>query len=346
MSIEHKQFVCEVILPENSPVLSAAGRPSSKKSIAKRSAAFEMCLLLRKGGHLDENLIPTYHKHLPAMRNAHLALNMKRSDSYDMKVKPSLWEKTRGAQPDELYMTVLALEKPENLGRPSQPLALLTRTPMPNFPPILLYLQEKKPSQVICTSILNSMKVTESILTKINVFTLRIYKDIYNKKYEENLADMSYWISPVVHHAKLDKKGLLPESLIDWSVLQDVYENTELGWDINKPHSYLENRYMVDKWDGGRRFFSISVIPELRPQDPVPADAAVHKYMTNILDYSVTLFKKSREKAKWNPDQPVVLAHRILHRLNWLDDLTEKEKEGRTISYVCPEPLLISAVST
>lgn len=346
MTVEHKQFICEVILPENSPVLSAAGRPSSKKSIAKRSAAFEMCLLLRKGGHLDEHLIPTYHKHLPAMRNAHLALNMKRSDSYGMKVKPSLWEKTRGAQPNELYMTVLALEKPEKLGRPSQPLALLTRTPMPDFPPILLYLQEKTPSQVMCTSISNSMKVTESILTKFNVFTLRIYKDIYNKKYEENLADMSYWISPVVHHAKLDSKDLLPESLIDWSVLQDVYENTELGWDINKPHSYLENRYMVDKWDGGRRFFSISVIPEMRPQDPVPADAAVHKYMTSILDYSVTLFKKSREKAKWNPDQPVILAHRILHRLNWLDDLTEKEKEGRTISYVCPEPLLISAVST
>lgn len=345
MTVEHKQFICEVILPENSPVISAVGRPSSRKSIAKRSAAFEICLLLRQGGHLDGNLIPTYHKQLPAMRNAHLALNMKRSDSYVMKVKPSIWEKTRGTQPDELYMTILELEEPENLGRSSQPLALLTRTPMPDFPPILLHLQVNKSSQIMCTSISRSVKLTETTLMILNTFTLRIYKDIYNKKFEENVADMSYWIAPIIKHPKLDERDLVPESLIDWSVLQEVYENLELGWDIDKPHSYLENRYLVDKWDGGRRFFSVSVIPEMRPQDPVPANAVVHKYMTSILDYSVTLFKRSREKAKWNPDQPVILAHRVLHRLNWLEELTDKEKEGKTISYVCPEPLLISAAS-
>lgn len=345
MRVEHKQFTCEVILPESSPVLSAVGRPSAKRSIAKRSAAFEACLLLRKGGHLDGNLIPTRDKQLPAMRNARLALNMNRSDSYVMKVKPSLWENTRGSQPNELYMTVLELEKPENLGRTSQPLALLTRTPMPNFPPILLHLQPDKSSQVMCTSIPKSMKLNETILMKLNTFSLRIYKDIYNKKFDENIADMSYWICPIIEYPKLGGRDVLPESLIDWSTLEEVYKNLELGWDMDKPHSYLENRYLVDRWDGGRRFFSKWVIPEMRPQDPVPPDAAVHKYMTSVLDYSVTLFKKSRERAKWNPDQPVILAHRVLHRLNLLDDLTEKEKEAKTISYVCPEPLLISAVS-
>ena len=346
MSVEHKQYVCEVVLPENSPVLCATGRPSSRKSIAKRSAAFEACLLLRQGDHLDSNLIPKYSKRLPAMRNAHLALSMKQSNSYTMMTKPSLWEKTRGTRPDELYMTVLELETPENLGRPCQPLALLTRTRMPDFPPILLYLQVKKSSLLICTSLTKSFKLSETSLEELNTFTLRIYHDIFNKKFEDNVAEMSYWIAPVIDHPKIDPEYSSPESLIDWSIIREVYCNKELQWDMSKPHSYLANRYLVDKWDGGRRFFSVGVVPNMRPQDPVPPDAAVHKYMTSIIDYSVTLFKKSREKAKWNLDQPVLLAHRILHRLNWLDEFTGKESEGKTTSYVCPEPLLISAVST
>lgn len=344
-TVENKEYVCEVILPENSPILSATGKPSAKKSVARRSAAFEACIQLRKGGHLDEHLIPTYHKQLPAMRNAHLALSLKQTNSYKMKLKPSIWEISRGARPHDLFVTVLKLDSPENLGRPCQPLAMLTRTRMPDFPPILLHLQVDQTSDLRSISITKSLEITEQSLIELNSFTLRIYKDIFNKKFEDNTAEMSYWLAPVLPNRIIDQEESSPESLIDWAIVNEVFQKEELGWDLSKPHCYLANRYFVDKWDGGRRFFSERVLPEMKPDDPVPRDAAPHKYKDSILDYSITLFKRSREKASWSPNQPVVLAHRVLHRLNWLDTFTEKEFNVPTKSYICPEPLLISAVS-
>ncbi|KAI7565983.1 dicer-like protein 1, partial [Hortaea werneckii] len=99
--VSHKgdRFVAEVILPSNAPVNSAIGRICTKKSLAKRSAAFEACLMLRKKEYLDKRLLPIYQKRLPAMRNALLAVNMKKTNSYTMRVKPSIWEQTRGTLP-------------------------------------------------------------------------------------------------------------------------------------------------------------------------------------------------------------------------------------------------------
>lgn len=345
MTVENRQYVCEVVLPQNSPIRSAIGRPSPRKTIAKRSAAFEACMLLRKGGYLDAHLLPIYHKQLPAMRNALLALNMKRSNAYDMRVKPDLWEETRGTIPQLLYLTILELESPEGLGRPCQPLALLTRTSLPALPPFLLHLNSGQSSQVLCTSVTFSLQVTALSLKKITSFTLRIFKDIFAKVYEDNPAQMSYWLAPIVWSRCKDHTPEHPDALLDWPVLDLVHSHEELPWTIEIPHSQLANRFLVDRWDGGRRFFSVGVVPGMQALDPVPTDAAPGKYMHNILDYSVSLFAKSRARATWRHDQPVIQAHRILHRRNWLDKIDEKEKEQKTLAFVCPEPLRISAVS-
>ncbi|KAL8854373.1 MAG: hypothetical protein Q9221_000860 [Calogaya cf. arnoldii] len=344
LTSEHGQYTCEVVLPESSPVHSAKGRPSAQKAIAKRSAAFEACVLLRQGGHLDEHLISTHHKHLPAMRNAHLALSMNKSSSYDMKVKPSIWQDSRGSMPHSLYMTVLELEQPENLGRPSQPIALLTRTPMPHLPSALLHLQLNKTSNMIFTSLQDPFHVAEEHLSKLNVFTLRLYKDIFNKKFDVNERAMSYWFAPITKGFKSISNEAKAEKLIDWAILDYVNANECWKWDIECPHHELENRFMIDKWDGSRRFWSVKVLPNLSPQDPVPDDAAPHRYMNTIIDYTVSLFSKSRQRAVWQQDQPVIFAHRILHRLNWLDEYTEEESKVKKNAYVCPEPLLFSAL--
>lgn len=345
LSAEHGQYTCDVVLPESSPVHSAKGRPSSKKAIARRSAAFEACLLLRAGDHLDENLLSTHHKQLPAMRNAHLALTLKKSSNYDMIIKPKIWEESRGSSPEALYMTILSLEKPEHLGRKSQPVALLTRTRMPEFPSVLLYLQFDKASNLIFNSVQDSFPVFTGDLAKINAVTLRLYKDIYNKKFEVNEPAMSYWFAPVVTNFEEFKGRRNSRDLLDWAIIDYVSENEAWHWSIDCPPSELEGRYLVDKWDGGRRFWSLKVLPHLKPDDPVPHDAATHRYMASIIDYSVSLFPKARKKAVWRKDQPVIYAHRIVHRLNWLDELTEKELNVNNTAYVCPEPLLFSAVS-
>ena len=344
MSIEGKQHVCEVILPEISPIVSVTGRPSSRKAIAKCSAAFEACLKLRKGGYLDSNLLPIYHKQLPAMRNAHLALSLKTTNVYDMRVKPEVWEQTWGVIPTELYITVLDVKDAEALNRPSQPLALLTRFAVSSLPSFPLHLRPGTASEVSCMPLTNRMKLTDSMLRRLTSFTLRIYKDIFNKTYEINETNMSYWLAPLINYQPADLPTYEPRSLIDWPVLDYVHENEEILWTIDMPVEDLSNRYLIDRWDGGRRFFSVGLAPGLSPGDPVPEGSAAHKYMDTILDYTVSLFSKSRARATWRNDQPVLLAHRVLHRRNWLDDWNEAEQSVKTLSYLCPEPLKFSAV--
>ena len=354
MSVENKQYVCEVILPEKSPIRSAMGRPSSRKAMAKRSAAFEACLLLRKSKHLDDHLIPTYHKHLPNMRNAQLALNMNKSHSYTMRIKPNVWEKDRGSQPSELYVTIIDLERPENLGRPCQPLAVLTRTRLPGFPPFLLHLQVGKTSNVSCTSFAESLKVVGLALNALTEFTFRVYKDIFNKKFEEKSDQMSYWLAPAFRFQSTGVEIEPPDRYIDWPTLTFVEAHKEIPWTDDTPHSQLIDRFLVDRYAGERRFFSVEVLSSIGPLDPVPQDAAVwkdskdrKKGVADILDYTVRLYdnKKATERDSWKRHQPVIVADRIPTRLNWLEELSEKDTKEETKSYLCPQPLLISAVS-
>lgn len=354
MSFKDKKFVCEVILTEGSPIHSATGRPCSRKSLAKRSAAFEACCLLRQKGYLDKHLLPIYHKYLPQMRNAQLALNTNKRNSYVMKIKPSLWEQTRGSKPDRLYLTVIELEHPENLGRPCQPLALLTRTKLPDFPPFLLHLQIDKRSNVLCKSILRSLEVNTAMLSDLTQYTLCIFEDLFNKTYQYDEPKMTYWFAPVKKDWKRYTDQQAPDELFDWGLIKHVArlfrtsDHPETKWSIDIPHDQLVNRFLIDKWDGARRFFSVAIEPEVRPLDPIPGETfqeRKQKHMNNILDYSVSLWSASRAHFKWDEDQPVLRAERILHRLNYLDDFNEKEKKVTTTSFLCPEPFKFSAVS-
>ena len=347
MSVENKQFVCEVILPENSPLHSATGRPASRKSTAKRSAAFEACLILLRKGHLDKNLLSTYHKQLPHMRNARLALNTKTSNEYNMRIKPKLWSETRGSRPDRLYMTVLQLETPENLGRPSQPLSLLTRTLLPDFPSFQLYLQRNKTSNVLCKSISGSFEANVPMMDELTEFTHRIYNDIFNKIYEVDQAMMSYWLAPVLPGWMQSATEQNPEMLIDWTIVKFVHQNQQaFTWTRDVPHDQLLDRYIIDRWAGSRRFFSEAVEPTMRPRDPIPDGSIRNKKFTNdILDHSINLYGKSRKSQKFSEDQPVMRTYQVPTRRNFLDEMTEDNKKEQTTCYVCPEPLKFSAVS-
>ena len=134
ITVQNKQFVCEVIMPEGSPIrgsigqcyqlpynqgwpswsptqfsknnmlMHSTGRPASTKQVAKCSAAFETCLELVKAKYLNEWLLSTFTKQLPAMRNALLAVSSKKRQAYPMKTKPRLWS-LEGA-PDQYFLTV------------------------------------------------------------------------------------------------------------------------------------------------------------------------------------------------------------------------------------------------
>ena len=343
MTFQGRQYVCEVVLPDNSPLRSVIGAPASRKAIAKRSAAFEACLLLRRNKYLDSHLLPTYQKQLPAMRNAQLALTLKNTQAYDMRTKPAIWANSVGTVPASLYMTVIDLEIYDER-RPGQPLALLTRHPLPEIPGFPLHIRAGCKSPVICTPMKRPLPADPKRLDAINVFTLRVFKDIFNKTYEADVTTMPYFLAPVIRGSRALRDGQA-EDLLDCDVLKYVQDNETVSWDDNTPDEFFKDKFLADPFDGGRRYFTVGVDPTLRPFDPVPPGAPTRRHMENILQYSSSLFKNSRARVNYKAEQPVILTHRVLHRRNWLDDISKEEENASSKCYVCPEPLYVSAVS-
>lgn len=344
MISQNKQFVCEVILPDTSPIRGAIGQPASTKQVAKCSSAFEACLLLRKGKYLDASLLSTYVKQLPAMRNAHLAINSKKQESYDMRTKPELW--SVGNIPDELYLTVFTLADPSCLLRPSRPLGLLTKSALPQLPEIPLFFGQERQSHVISRPLSKAIKMETSMLDMINKFTLRIFDDVFSKEYKTDLARMPYFLVPIKISTLVTDS---PSNLIAWDILIQVQANEELRWDDNTPEIFFEDRYIVDLYDGSRKLWAKKVTHDYKPLDPVPPNTAprtgTRKNNDNIMEYSCSLWSKARSFRTFREDQPVIEAEYIPLRRNLLDDGDFIESEAPRKCFIILEPLRISAVS-
>jgi endoribonuclease Dicer len=344
MTSQNKQFICEVILPDTSPIRGAVGRPASTKQVAKCSAAFEACLHLRKGKYLDANLLSTYFKQLPVMRNAHLAINSKKQEAYDMRTKPELW--SVHSVPDELYLTVFTLANPSCLLRPSQPLGLLTRSALPQFPEIPLFFGQGRQSHVISRPLSRAIQLEKSMLDMINGFTLRIFDDVFSKEYITDLAKTPYFLVPIKTSTLATDS---PSNLVAWDILIHVQANVELHWDDSTPDIFFEDRYIVDLYDGSRKLWSKKVTYDYKPLDPVPPNTAprtgTRKNNDNIMEYSCSLWSKARSYRTFREDQPVIEAEYIPLRRNLLDDGDFVESEAPRKCYIILEPLKISAVS-
>ncbi|KAM0713166.1 hypothetical protein Q7P35_000618 [Cladosporium inversicolor] len=336
------KFLAEVLLPAGAPFRSAVGDPHSRKNLAKRSAAFKACMELRRKSHLDGHLLPTYAKKLPAMRNARLAVTSKMTFVYDMRTKPRIWEESRDQSPVKLFVTVV--DFPDGLEREHQPFAMLTRTPMPRFPGFPIFLDDGKESQVVSCPLSTTLSLNDETLALLTSFTLRVFKDIFSKKYEVDTSKLSYWLAPVNkdHHSRDDA----PSALLDWSLIREVSEREEYNWTAEMTDEALVNRFIIDKWDGGRKFYSKSVSHTLKPLDPVPQGSAKSKWKANILDYSNSMFKSTREKFKgtWDLDQPVMETEKVRARRNFLTMPVPKELKDFTQAFLCPQPLQISVL--
>ena len=347
LSYSGKKFVCEVLLPATSPIRSVTGRPFSRKSIAKRSAAFEACLQLRRDGHLDENLLPIYHKQLPAMRNAQLALNVKKTNAYDMQIKPVFWEETWGSIPAVLCIAVVKVSRPaQTLGdRPLAPLLLLTREPLPRIPKFPVYLKPETRSDACIIPIPNKLETDEKTLELLTNFTLQCFQDPFNKGFKHSVEQMSYWLAPACRVLDPTKGA---HSLIDWKAMAYAVENGQQRWHSGMSRSELQHRFFIDPHHGGTRYFTERVRPDMHAQDrPSPGIAtANHKHWDTVLSYSCSLWKNSRDWIeRFNKNQPVVEAYQIPFRRNWLDDFATGDIEVQTKAFICPEPLNISSVS-
>jgi endoribonuclease Dicer len=341
-------FRCEVILPECSPIISMTGRIEGKKTTAKCSAAFAMCLELHKKGFLDSYLLPTTMKKLPAMRNAHLAVSEKKKGNYPMLIKPDFWKQGRNMTPESLYLTIVDFDA--GLDRPHQLLGLLTRVTFPQLPSFPIYLTNGKASNVVSRPFTTPFPVTAENLEIITKFTLRIYEDIYNKTYEYDVRKMSYWVVPLrgLNHSDTLSVPATLESVLDKQQLRKVFDQPTWQWTPDTADHELLNKYIVDPMNGGRRFYSDRIATHLTPQDPVPSHVPRQnqKFMDSILDYSDSKWLRSRDINKWHQNQPVVEVEKIPFRRNHLARVEEKEHEilQSLKTFICTEPMRISNV--
>lgn len=340
---QRKGFRCEVILPECSPITSMIGKVESKKTIAKCSAAFAMCIELHRKGFLNSHLLPTTLKNLPAMRNALLAVGDKKKGAYPMFIKPKFWKQGRDSAPGELYLTIIDVDK--GLDRFHQPLGLLTRLPFPQMPSFPVYLTDGRASNVVSESLNMPFAISERVLEIITKFTLRIYEDVYNKTYEYDLRKMSYWIVPLLSRGV---HQLTLEDIVDMPQLHKVYQQPNWQWNPQTLNEDIVGRYIIDPMNGGRRFYSDDVAAHLKPQDPVPAHIPRQnqKFMDSILDYSDSKWLRSRDINRWHQGQPVLEVEKIPFRRNHLARVEDKEQETLNCvkTVICPEPMRISNV--
>lgn len=339
-----KSFVARANLPDTAPIQSVSGEPQRGKQLARCSAAFTACVELVQKKFLDGHLQPVFTKHLPAMRNARLAISSNKKAEYAMRVKPSFWLSHCPGSQTELFTTLLALDKSDQLQRPCQPLIMLTRQPLPIMSPIPMYFGNGETSMLRLSASQSSTVLSTGEKELLATFTLRVFADVFSKIYEAEVDEMPYFVAPC------DMSSLASgEAHIDWNVLNDVKENKNTTWE-NAPDDFFHGKLAIDPWDGSRKFILGGINKELKPSDPPPKYAPVPKSRAyrageqNIKEYSNSLTLQSRKRRQWRDDQPVVNAELLSLRRNFLDEFFVEEDANRKCCVIL-EPLDISPAS-
>ncbi|KAK5625395.1 hypothetical protein RRF57_001111 [Xylaria bambusicola] len=342
------EFQCEVLLPDVSPIKSAIGRRASSKQVAKCSAAFEMCLKLRRQKHLDDNLQSVFSKCLPAMRNARLAISSKKRVEYPVKRKPDLWAVL--GFPEKLFVMVIKLSSPHAIGRPSRPLALLTREPLMGIAEFPLYFANQQVSEVECFPLPGAMGCDPRDIDGLNKFTLRIFKDVFSKEYAPEAEKMPYFFAPLVHsHCSKDlTQSGDPHGIIDWECIRTIQNGLDhIEWEGQKDNIF-DNRFVTDPFDGSRKFYTIRRRPDLRPTDPqlpgLPRNKRHGDLETDIWSsIAQGIWRKSRRKLTPEDDLSVIEAEYIPLRRNLLDKFDTIGETDRRC-YLVFQTLHISAL--
>lgn len=316
-----------------------------KKSTAKQSAAFDTCLLLRKHKLLDDHFNSIYHRRLPVMRNAKLAITSKHTNQYDMISKPSFWESSQEAIPSKLYAVTLSFRPSKALTRKHDNLVLLTRGKLPELPEFAVFLDDDVETTVSSRDMQEAINVSAEELECLTDFTLRVFQDVFNKVYSREPEKMPYWIAPAMTPAVQDETIQL-RSLVDWEAILFVQANEEIQFSEGMDPESLVDRLVYDPWDGRFRLFTTGVDDTLCPTDLPPSFVPRRRHMDSIISYSVSLSKNSRgrffSKCNWN--QPVFHADLVRLRRNLLDRMMDHERYSENKCVVCLEPMKISTV--
>jgi endoribonuclease Dicer len=282
------------------------------------------------------------------MRNARLAVSLKKKKDYKMRAKPAIWSQVGGEVPGTLFATVLTLEEPGKVGKPTRPLILLTRQKLPELPVIPLFFGDGSRTMARPVVMRKPLEFTAAQVESLRSFTLRIFDHVFSKSYEASSSELPYFLAPAKEsHVSVLGSGL---ASVDWDTVDLVKDTDSLDWD-KKPDEFYQDKFVIDLFDGSRKLVLRGINKNLRPSDQEPADAPAPRSREfrlsdkTIKDYSISLWPKAKKRRTWREDQPVIDADLLPLRRNFLDQFSTTDT-ANTKCAVILEPLQVSPVST
>lgn len=168
---------------------------------------------------------------------------------------------------------------------------------MPDFPTLTVFLNDSRESRVTSRQLKHPLELGElHTIDKLSSFTFRVFRDVFGKKFEEDATQLSYWLAPA-NNVFTEAHKIAPQEALDWPLLDSVYQNDEFPWTPDTPAASLIGRYLIDRWDGGRKYFSVGIAQALSPLDPYPIPEHVSKTArtngdNSIIGFTVSLWKK------------------------------------------------------
>ncbi|KAF8247196.1 hypothetical protein K440DRAFT_584862 [Wilcoxina mikolae CBS 423.85] len=340
------QFICELIMPSNSALAAFDGPRMSSKSAAKRAAAFSACLELRRGGYLNEYLLPKFRlKEIPKYANARLAVDVKKTNTYTYRRKPTFWDVDDDTPPAQLWITVIRLPKSGELflGNTMKPICIATRKKMPSMPKFPIFGTKGGQSNVHLIRLEKPLVLTGGELKLLETFTDRAFFDVFNKHFEFTYNTLRYWLAPLKENQFFESS--IAKDIIDWGTLEEVASARELAWNPGDSPYELAGRFLIDRVDRSRRFIVEDYAPEFKPTDPVPRNVSKGGEFENIRDYSYNAGKRKKwMQIKWEipNDEPVFRAERMLHRLNFLEPPAERDVDSISAALICASNFSVS----
>lgn len=347
-----KRFVASLILPDASPIKHVSGHPQQSKHLARCSAAYEACLQLLEKKYINNNLQPMFVKKINKMRNARLAISTNKKSEYPMRTKPELWTLQGTEIPAELYAYALVLREPGATERPSRPLMLLTRSPLPELPDIPLYFGNGQRTRAYLTKPDYPIRISAEEIKMLGNFTLKVFADVFSKQFDASAGELPYFIGPSLTSYEDFLSG--GSECIDWDLVQSVAKQEFLSWE-DQPDAFFNAKLIVDRNDGSRKLITHGINKGLQPSDLTPQGVPEPKCrpyrmlpqeQKTIKEYSCSLWTAARKRHQWRDDQPVVNAEILSLRRNLLDeDSAELHDQHPRDCFIILEPLQISPVS-
>ena len=342
------QYIVKLPINDQSKIKGAVGEPRQNKALAKRSAAFKCVGRLRAAGLLDDNLNSIFHAVKPENLNARLAVTEKK-DSYDMRIKPGLWQLELGETLCRLYAATLHVDAHTQLAHGLAPMVILTRRPLPQIPIFPMYLEDGIEAEVVIRNVQGSFAVDESDVNLLTNYTIHaVFADVFNKVYEEDSTRLGYWIAPLKEQAQ--KTPLVPSSLVDYEALRDATGNRK-KWSPGSSTIEWCNKFLVDPLSGKYHYFTEDVVNGASAFDPEPAEFLPNEgkkaKATSVIyftDSHWSVKQKDYLAKQWDRSQPVFRAELQTVRRNFLDRPTEQER-ARYMCWIAPEPLEIARIA-